>query len=197
MGGLIENPQNPLSAVEARALLTRIAAGDRQAFEVFARATTPFVHGRVSKIIWDTGVAEDATQAVLLKVWTHAGRFSEGRGNAFAWLTTICRNTAIDHLRSEDRIRRIDAVAEKVAETQTPSDGVLTETIHREDQREIYAALSMLNPSQQNAIKLAYFEGLTYVEVAEQLGEPEGTVKARIRRGMIQLARLLGETHVS
>ena len=171
---------NPMSSSAARDLLVRIAEGDRVAFESFARQVAPFIHARVTRIVWDPVAAEDVTQAVMLKVWTGADRFNSGRDNAFAWLTTICRNTAIDHRRVEQRHERIVTAAEK--EVSVPADSVLD---------------ASLSASQRDAIQLAYFEGLTYVEVAERLGEPEGTIKARIRRGMIQLSRLLGGTHVN
>ncbi len=186
---------NPMSSAKARDLLVQIAAGDRTAFEGFAREVTPFVHARVSKIVWDQGAAEDVTQAVMLKVWTGASRFNSGRGNAFAWLTTICRNTAIDHRRVEQRHQRIFSAVKETAEVL--DDNVLDETLASEERSEVQQALASLNTTQRDAIQLAYFEGLTYVEVAERLGEPEGTVKARIRRGMIQLSRLLGESHVN
>ena len=186
---------NPMSSAEARDLLVRIADGDRTAFESFAKEVTPFIHARVSRIVWDSGAAEDVTQAVMLKVWTGASRFNSGRGNAFAWLTTICRNAAIDHRRVEQRHQRIFTAAKET--TRVLDDNGIDETLLAVEQRNLREALASLNESQRNAIQLAYFEGLTYVEVAERLGEPEGTVKARIRRGMIQLSRLLGETHVN
>lgn len=186
---------NPMSSARARDLLIGIAGGDRTAFDIFAREVTPFVHARVSRIIWDQAAAEDVTQVVMLKVWTGANRFNSGRGNAFAWLTTMCRNTAIDHCRVEQRHQRISDAAKESAEVL--DDNVLDETLAAAERREVRIALASLNSSQRDAIQLAYFEGLTYVEVAERLGEPEGTVKARIRRGMIQLSRLLGETHVN
>ena len=95
MSGTEVSGSNPMSSAKARDLLIRIADGDRTAFEAFATEITPFVHSRVSRIVWDQGAAEDVTQAVMLKVWTGASRFNSDRGNAFAWLTTICRNTAI------------------------------------------------------------------------------------------------------
>ena len=188
-----DNSQGGVSPDRAAELMYRIADGDRHAYEEFVRSVGPFVFGRALRVVSDRSLAEDVTQTVLATVWTKADRFHEGRGNLFAWLQTLTRNAAVDLLRVEGRHRRNSAYLLDGARIETTELGDNLDREH--SSRMIKDALAQLGESQRKAIELAYFEDLSYVEVAERLGEPEGTVKSRIRRGMQQMARLVGDEH--
>lgn len=180
-----------LSPSEANTLVRLVAQQDRSAFATIVAEYGSFVVARALKITKSTEAAEDVAQTVFSNVWTKANQFDTSRGNLFAWLSILTRNASIDHLRVEGRHTRI---ASTMKQQLAPTSPAVGRDIEREEQRaEVRKALSELGDSQRKAIELAYFEGLTYVEVADRLGEPEGTVKSRIRRGLQQLARLVGE----
>ncbi len=180
-----------LSSVEANNLVRRVAQQDRNAFATVVSEYGSFVYSRALKLTQNPQAAEDVAQVVFSNLWTKAAQFDAQRGNLFAWLTILTRNASIDHLRVEGRHARIATSMKQQLAAVSPTVG--KEMERKERQSEVRAALDQLGESQRKAIELAYFEGLTYVEVAERLGEPEGTVKSRIRRGLQQLARLVGE----
>ena len=147
--------------------------------------------GLLVRILNSREEAEDVLQEVFLQVWRRAGDFDEERGRPFTWLVTLARSRAIDRLRVlASRQRLADSAAQEVAGE--ASDAV-ADTLHAE-QREIVArALATLPEEQRRTLKLAYFEGLTQSEIATKLGTPLGTVKTRMRTGMMKLRELLGE----
>ena len=147
--------------------------------------------GLLVRILNSREEAEDVLQEVFLQVWRRAADFDEERGRPFTWLVTLARSRAIDRLRVlASRQRLADSAAQEVAGE--ASDAV-ADTLHAE-QREIVArALATLPEEQRRTLKLAYFEGLTQSEIATQLGTPLGTVKTRMRTGMMKLRELLGE----
>ena len=135
--------------------------------------------------------AEDVLQEVFLQVWRRAADFDEERGRPFTWLVTLARSRAIDRLRVlAARQRLADSAAQEV--TGEASDAV-ADTLHAEQREIIARALARLPEEQRRTLKLAYFEGLTQSEIAAQLGSPLGTVKTRMRAGMMTLRELLGE----
>lgn len=147
--------------------------------------------GLLVRILNSREEAEDVLQEVFLQVWRRAADFDEQRGRPFTWLVTLTRSRAIDRLRVlAARQRLADSAARET--TDEASDAV-ADTLHAE-QREIVArALASLPEEQRRTLKLAYFEGLTQSEIATQLGTPLGTVKTRMRAGMMKLRELLGE----
>lgn len=186
------NSRDNISSKRASELMTGIAAGDAAAYESFVREFGPFVLARALRTVRDRDLAEDVTQTVLSAVWSKAGSFQAVRGNLFAWLQTMTRNAGVDALRVEGRHRRNSEVMLRGAKVETESSvgAGLEREVHSQVVR---TALAQLGEDQRIAIELAYFHDLSYVEVAERLGEPEGTVKSRIRRGMKQMARLVGD----
>lgn len=135
--------------------------------------------------------AEDILQEVFIQVWRRAGNFDEKRGKPFTWLVTLARSRAIDRLRQLSARERL-AVAS--AEEAPPEASDAAVDAYRSEQKEIVAeALAQLPEEQRHSLVLAYFEGLTQSEIATRLGTPLGTVKTRMRSGMIKLRELLGE----
>jgi RNA polymerase sigma-70 factor (ECF subfamily) len=148
------------------------------------------VHGIVLSVLRDPAQAEEVTQEVFVELWRLAPRYDENRGSVKTWAATVARRRAIDRVRSEQSARdRLDREAYKrVAEV----DSVVEAVESTLDQARVRRALANLSAAQREAVELAYFGGHTYREVAVLLEVAEGTVKSRIRDGMIHLRDELG-----
>jgi RNA polymerase sigma-70 factor, ECF subfamily len=172
-------------------LLRAIARGDDGALGAVYDRYRLILFGLVLRILHDRQEAEDVLQEVFLQVWRRASDFDEARGRAFTWLVTIARSRALDRLRViGSRARVAQAAAES---TTTEADGV--DHAWQSEQGEIVRqALAELPEDQRQALLLAYFQGLTQTEIAAQLGAPLGTVKTRMRSGMMKLRELLRNT---
>jgi RNA polymerase sigma-70 factor (ECF subfamily) len=175
-----------------RALLRGVAAGDKEALRQLYDRHSAVLFALALKVLTDHAEAEDVLQEAFVQVWKTAGSFDEGRGKPLGWLIMLTRSRAIDRLRSRKTRTRVTESAAKDAlqtgEARTPAD----EALVSEGQRAVRAALKSLPPEQRVAIEMAYFGGLTQFEIAQQLSQPLGTVKTRIRNGMIRLRELLG-----
>jgi len=139
--------------------------------------------------------AEDVLQEVFLQVWRRAADFDENRGRPFTWLVTLTRSRGIDRLRSLAARERV-ALAGAREPSEEVSDAVAD--AYRSEQRGLVTtALAQLPDEQKRALMLAYFDGLTQSEIAEKLDAPLGTVKTRMRSGLIKLRELLGSQSAS
>jgi RNA polymerase sigma-70 factor (ECF subfamily) len=134
--------------------------------------------------------AEDILQDVFIQVWRRAKDFDEKRGRPFTWLVTLTRSRAIDRLRLLGARQRLAAAAER--DQSDEASDALADTIKAARKETVQRALAQLPEEQRHTLVLAYFEGLTQSEIASQLGAPLGTVKTRMRSGMIKLRALLG-----
>lgn len=180
--------KEPESDVE---LLHAVARGDEGALARLYDQYRVILFGLLVRILNSREEAEDVLQEVFLQVWRRARDFDEGRGRPFTWLVTLARSRAIDRIRQLGARQRLaDSAAQN---TPDEASDAAADTLHSE-QREILArALAALPEEQRRTLNLAYFEGLTQSEIAEKLGTPLGTVKTRMRSGMIKLRELLGE----
>lgn len=171
-------------------LVQRAAAGDHTGLAELYDATSHLVFGLALRILGDRNEAEDAVVEVYAQVWRHAHTYDPGRGTLCSWLLTLTRSRAIDMLRSRKRERAthpIESAGEVEAATPNPEDV----TADAERHRFVRRALADLSADQREAIDLAYFSGLSHTEIAMQLGQPLGTIKTRIRLGMMRLRELL------
>lgn len=174
-------------------LFARTAGGDRAAFGELYDRTAPRVFGLVRRILVDAAQAEEVTQDVFLEVWQQAARFDASRGAAVAWLLTIA------HRRAVDRVRSAQASAERdlragIRELATPAEDVEERVELSVEHERVRAALGELSEAQRTALAMAYYEGKSQSEIADALELPLGTVKTRLRDGMIRLRHLLGVT---
>ncbi|MEX2550746.1 MAG: ECF RNA polymerase sigma factor SigK [Nitriliruptoraceae bacterium] len=172
--------------VQERELLAGIAAGDQTALGALFDALGARVYGVIHRVLRDPAQAEEVTQEVMLEVWANAARFDGERGSPRTWIVTMARRRAIDRVRSEqasrDRTRRMG-----IRDQGRAFDEVSERVILDEEHAEVTAALGALTDLQRRAIELAYFEGHTYREVAELLDTPLGTVKTRMRDGLLRM----------
>lgn len=169
------------------ALLVRTGQGDRDAFETLYDRFVPRVFGLVKKVVRDPTLSRDTTQDVLTELWRTAPRFDPERGNAVAWILTLAHRRAVDTVRREQSARdRADVVGRR-EDAQRPFDDVSEAVTMADEHSQVRGALDALTDLQRQAIELAYFEGMTYREVSERLDVPLGTIKTRMRDGMIRL----------
>lgn len=170
-------------------LLHAVARGDEAALARLYDAYRVILFGLLVRILNSREEAEDILQEVFIQVWRRAKDFDEKRGRPFTWLVTLARSRAIDRLRLLGARQRLAASAER-EQVDSASDA-LTDTIRGTQKEVVRRALAELPEEQRHTLLLAYFEGLTQSEIASKLGAPLGTVKTRMRSGMIKLRALL------
>lgn len=190
--GDIDSPEERASMNSA--LLRRMAGGDRDALaELYDNFSKP-LYATARHILNDATEAQDVVHDVFLALWENAASFDSGRGAAFSWAVTLTRNRSIDRLRT--RANRARLLGNSI-----PDDfgyGSPEDLLGADDRADlgdravaVRSAMADLPAEQQRALELAFFSGLTQKEIAEKLSEPIGTIKARIRRGLIKLRDLL------
>ena len=176
-------------------LMQRIAGGDREAVRLLYQRHGRRVYSCAFQVISDPAAAEEVCQDVFLRVWDRAGTYQPDRGKVATWLARISRNRAIDVLRSL-RARggmpttAVDETLSAPAGSGADPGEHLWQSLRDERVRE---AVASLPPDQRGSLTLAFFQGYTHQQIADQLGEPLGTVKTRIRDAMIKLRARLGE----
>ena len=186
---------------ELAQLLARSGLGDRAAFATLYRRTSAHLLGVILRIQRDRTLAEDILQEVYVNVWRSAQGFDAAQSQPLTWLTSIARNRAIDSLRraqtqpklqsahveggpDEDELNVIDQVPDE-------RDGPLALLEQASDARALAHCMQSLSATQRQSVALAFFDGLTHAEVAEQMQQPLGTVKSWVRRALMVLKSCL------
>jgi RNA polymerase sigma-70 factor, ECF subfamily len=179
------------SGQDPATLLALVARGDQQAFEAFYSQFAGPVYGLVRKVLRDPAQSEEVAQEVLLEVWRTASRFEPARGSAVAWVMTIAHRRAVDRVRSETATT---AREQKLTTGPVTGDDVAELVETALDRQRVRRCLGSLTGLQAESVKLAYYAGYTYPQVAELLGVPLGTIKTRIRDGLIRMRDCMGVT---
>lgn len=175
----------PDDELDVEAVLAAVAGGDLDAFGRLYDALAMLVFGVARRVVRDPSRAEEVTQEVFTEVWRQATRFDPARGSVRTWVLTIAHRRAVDAVRSSQASRgREEQVARREPlEVAGPEEAVVTAAEHEDVRR----CLDSLTPLQSQAVRLAYYQGFTYPQVAEMLGRPLPTVKTRMRDGLIRL----------
>jgi RNA polymerase sigma-70 factor, ECF subfamily len=172
-------------------LLGRIAGGDRVAFGELYDWMAPRVLGLVRRLLRDHSQSEEVTQEVFLEIWQTASRFDADKGSATTWIMTIAHGRAVDRIRAS-QASRVRDVKVGIRDIAAPFDSVAETVQIRIEHAKVEKALVQLTELQRQVVTLAYFGGYSHSELAELLGVPLGTVKTRLRDGMIRLRDELG-----
>ena len=185
--------RNPLTgtAEALAAHLAAVAGGDRAAFEQLYRATSSKLFGVCLRVLPDRDEAEDVLQEVYATVWRKAGQFDVARASAITWLAMIARNRAIDRLRTGPAPSRQTPIEVAEETLLDPSASPLNEAEAANDRARLDACMDQLDRRRRSLIRIAFFEGATYEELATRIGSPLGSVKSWIRRGLLQLRACL------
>lgn len=175
-------------------LLVQVAKGDERAFEqVYDRLAGPIL-GLVRRVVRDGAQSEEVAQEVLVELWRTAPRYSPERGSALNWALTLAHRRAVDRVRSARASTDREVKATFEASRSRPFDEVAESVTARWERQQVRRCLGNLTELQRESVLLAYYQGYTYREVAEVLSTPQGTVKTRLRDGLIRLRDCLGVT---
>lgn len=178
-------------AERLRRVMAAVASGDQRAFAELYDATSARVYGMVLRVLRDPGYSEETTQEVLLQIWRSAPNYDPNQGSPLAWMMTLAHRRAVDRVRSEQS--GTDREAAYGAISHSPEhDEVLEAVTQRLESDAVVACLDTLTDTQRESVRMAYYGGWTYREVAERLGVAVPTIKSRIRDGLIKLKSCLG-----
>ncbi|MEI7743486.1 MAG: sigma-70 family RNA polymerase sigma factor [Chloroflexota bacterium] len=177
---------------EDAALLARIVERDERAVEaLYARYSGP-LYSLAYQVTGAERFAQDVVQEVFVALWRDAFRFDPARGAVAPWLFSLARHKAIDLVRREANVRK--RTADVDLELEEAADDVDSEAWSRIRRERVLEAIEQLTPIQREALELAFFGGLTHVEVSDRLGIPLGTAKTRIRSALLRLREILGDS---
>jgi RNA polymerase sigma-70 factor, ECF subfamily len=168
------------------ATVTAMKSGDQSAIAELYDRYSSIVYAVALRVLGDTMAAEDVLQEVFLQLWRNPGAFDAARGNLAAWLAVIARNRAIDALRRRKPETDIEDVIVSVA------PDLAANADRTRAAEKVRGVLQDMAPAQRAALEMAYFEGLTHSEIASKTGEPLGTIKTRIRAGLMALRKAFG-----
>jgi RNA polymerase sigma-70 factor, ECF subfamily len=173
----------PQTVTADLALVSGIRSGKESAMAQLYDRYSAIVYSVALRVLGDTGAAEDVLQEVFIQLWRNPGLFDSSRGNLAAWLSVIARNRAIDALRKRRPESEIDDIVISV-EPDLAGDAERARAMEK-----VRGTMGVMPSAQRSALEMAYFEGLTHTEIAAKTGEPLGTVKTRIRAGLLQLRK--------
>jgi RNA polymerase sigma-70 factor (ECF subfamily) len=175
-------------------LIERIRGGERAAFVAFYDRFSPLLISVAARVLGERKEAEDVLQEVMLVIWNKSGDYDPQLGTLCSWAVAVTRNKALDRLRARARrVRLVEQAAAMAEDTGSSYYLSANEVLHGRERAELLrAAMQSLPADQRTAIELAFFTGLSQSDIAARLQQPLGTIKARIRRGMLRLRETLG-----
>ncbi|MCW2690468.1 MAG: polymerase sigma factor, sigma-70 family [Mycobacterium sp.] len=173
------------------ALLRQVARRDVDAFAAFYDSTRARVYGLVTRVLRDPGYSEETTQDIYLQVWRTADTYNAAAGSPMAWLLTLAHRRAVDRVRAEQSASQRES-RYGASNVELPSDHVADSVILLDERRQVTECLSSLTDVQRQCIQMAYYDGLTYVQVSERLAANLATIKSRMRDALRSLRNCLG-----
>ena len=195
--GAISKRRRDQATVEAdREFMSALQSGTQDGFTAFYRRFSPGIFSMIYQILQDQKESEDVLQESFVQMWKKSSTYDCARSSLFTWAVMISRNRAIDRLRSRQRRMRateaftVESSVSPTATEQLSGGDALTSA---DDHQHLRSAIETLPDQQRQAIELAFFGGMTQVEIAAKLEAPLGTVKARIRRGLLALRDVVGQ----
>ncbi len=183
-----------------RQLMAQIAQGDQAAFSALYDRLSGPLYSLAIKMLGDAAEAEDALQEVCLQIWRRAAAYDPAQSSVFSWAVLLTRGKVIDRLRARGRRLRVVVASNEDEDnpvgTPDASTGTSTaDTVNKNEEAvRVRSVLESLPPEQREAIEMAFFSDLTHHDIAERLNQPLGTIKARIRRGLLRLRDGLGRS---
>ena len=173
-------------------LVEAMGRGDERAAAQLYDRFSSVLFALAQRIVGDSADAEDVVLDAFTQAWNTASRYETDRGTVQGWLTTITRTRALDVVRARGRrAKAVDTATRALGDDPVGVAGAAVSAADLVEQKErataVTSAMAVLSDQQRHAIELAFFEGLTHTEIAERLGEPLGTIKTRIRLGMLKL----------
>jgi RNA polymerase sigma-70 factor (ECF subfamily) len=185
--------QHSNHADDEKALMQRIALGDEAAFEALYDRYSRLLYSLLLSVVKHPPEAQDLLQEVFMHIWRQAKNFDADRGNVYSWLVTMTRHRAIDRLRSKGFRERQQELHDDDSVLMLPDSALSPlDSITVMEQRErVRDALDKIPSEQRDALMLAYFQGYTQTEIAALLQIPLGTIKTRMRQGLLKLSALL------
>jgi RNA polymerase sigma-70 factor (ECF subfamily) len=182
-------PGDPMGCDDLAVLLSLVARGDSGAYQAVYDQVVPVVFGTVRRVLRDPAQSEEVAQEVLVQIWRCASRYDPAHGSPAAWICTIAHRRAVDRVRSNQR----SADRERRSVPPAAPANPVAEAVEVDlDHQRVRRCLATLSELQRQAIVLAYYRGYSYSEVAALLGVPSGTIKTRMRDGLIRLRDCLG-----
>ncbi|ALG12092.1 ECF RNA polymerase sigma factor SigK [Kibdelosporangium phytohabitans] len=192
--GRIQFSQHDIAMPESLdQLLPRVAQGDSQAFEQFYRHLSAPVFGLILRVLRDPAQSEEVAQEVFLELWRTAARYNAGQGSVRSWAMMIAHRRAVDRVRMAQSISERDTKAAQVDRARD-FDEVTDTVLGNLERQQVRACLDSLTDVQRESVRLAYYQGYTHREVSQLLDCPLGTIKTRLRDGLIRLRDCLGAT---
>lgn len=167
------------------ALVAAIRSGNQEAMAELYDRYSSVVYAVALRVLGNTGAAEDVLQEVFMQLWRNPGAFDPSRGNLAPWLAVITRNRAVDVLRK----RRPQSDLEETVLSVEPD--MAADADRGRASEKVRAALKQMQPEQRSALEMAYFQGYSHSEISTKTGEPLGTIKTRIRSGLMQLRKVI------
>jgi RNA polymerase sigma-70 factor (ECF subfamily) len=186
-----ELPSRELAQTHLADLMTSCARGNQEAFAELYDLTMRRVYGTVLKVLRSPEHAQEVTQEVYVEVWKQAPRYAADKGSVLGWMATMAHRRAVDRVRSVSSELARDG-RHAVTDLGRESDDVWESVARQHDVERVRSAIGTLTPIQRQALRLAYYDGLTQSQISTSLNLPLGTVKTRIRDGLKRLGEKLG-----
>jgi len=186
-----------MSNQEDLELLARISQGDQKSLAILYDKYARLIYSLTLRIVRNEEEARELQQDVFLQVWHKAGLFDNERGSFVTWLVTLAHNKSINTLRSrrykKSALEAKQDIADITSDSTVSNHTPLSDALENDERRHVLSALEQIPELQRKALYLSYYEGYSQSEIAEMLGEPLGTIKTRMRKGMMKLVAILGE----